>query len=231
MGTGSQRLDRVEERADVGAGVDEAALMGDPFGQLDHEPEVGVGLLRPRRHRVPGRRGVEGGVALHRVAPARVCPQSLVGRQGVRHEAALPCLEGPHRTSHVQPHGRRLSPGAGVGCRAWSSGGSAQRHATGACPGAPTRVGSPSAATRPALGRGAVDLLRRERARRHRLAGRRDQRSGVSGPSAISSCSRRRSMTSTSRGSYPWWNVSCRRGEMHGTVRPSIVPVTRSPRG
>ena len=74
------------------------------LGQLEHEPEAGVGLPRPGGHRVAGRRRVEGGVALDRVAPAGVGPQALLGRQRMRQEAPLPGLERPHRASHMKPH-------------------------------------------------------------------------------------------------------------------------------
>ena len=76
-----ERLDRGQESPQRRVGVDEPALVGDRPRQLEDEPEVRVGLPGPGRHRVQGRGRVEGGVALHRVAPARVGPQPLPRRQ------------------------------------------------------------------------------------------------------------------------------------------------------
>ena len=91
-------------RGPSGSGVGQPALVRDGLRQLHHEPEVGTGLLRPGSHGVPGRRRVERGVPLDRVAPTGVGPQPLVCRGGMREEAALPGLVGPHRAPDMKTH-------------------------------------------------------------------------------------------------------------------------------
>src|SRR4051794_32104460 len=83
--------------------------MRDDPGQLDDEPEGRTGLPRPPPHHLPGPRPVDRRVRLDRVAPGRVLPQPLAGRDRLRQDPPLPRLVRPHRTPDVKPHLPTLS--------------------------------------------------------------------------------------------------------------------------
>ena len=97
-------LDGGQEITERAVGVGEVALMGHRLRQLEYEPEIRIGLPGPRPHRVQSRRRVEGCVALHRVAPARVSSQPLVRRQRRGQVTTLPGRIRPHRASDMEPH-------------------------------------------------------------------------------------------------------------------------------
>ena len=77
-GPPAERLDRGQEAAEQVIDTSEAVIVGDRPRQLEHEPEVGRGLLDPRLDRAGSGRRVERRIALDGIAPACVRTQPLL---------------------------------------------------------------------------------------------------------------------------------------------------------
>ncbi|GAB3430206.1 hypothetical protein GCM10027436_03030 [Actinophytocola sediminis] len=64
----AERFDRVQECPHLGLDTGQPALVRDDLGQLDREPEAGVGLLCPGGDGVPGGKVVLPSTVLHQPA-------------------------------------------------------------------------------------------------------------------------------------------------------------------